>query len=300
MCSVCDGDGYLWNSCFISRDKDVSLNSIVEIVSLENVKNEDYDKDDFLKNDSVFDDVLAIAELEIVHPGDLVGHCLWNLSSCRQYYVLASGRLDLKDEQFDILNNKDLWDLTSVQEKCDVRFEFSDQQVIHAHKQVLKEKSSVFETHFGEDKVFADQELVKISDSSFESFTKFLRWIYGFNIQFESLETIFDLIYLCDKYIIEEFLVILRDKVVESLKFGPQKAVAVSNLNRTNDVKIQKIIFEVIDQNIQLLCRSEEFKKWDFESMVLVTARDTLNIDEWQLLQYVFSWGRGNGEENID
>jgi len=294
--SVCDGEGYLWNSCFISRDNDVSLNSIVQISSLENVKNEDYDRDDFLKSESVFDDVLAIAEFEVVHPGDSVGHCLWNLSSCKQYYVLASGSLDEKDGQLDILNNRDLWDLTSEKEKCDVRFEFSDQQVFHAHKQVLREKSSVFETHFDDEKVFADQKLVKITDSSFEIFTKFLKWIYGFNIQFESLETIFDLVYLCDKYIIEEFLVILREKVSESLKFGPQKAVAVSNLNSTNDAQIQKIIFEVIDQNIQLLCHSGEFKKWDLETLFLVTARDSLNIDEWQLLQYVFSWGMENGE----
>merc|ERR1719318_749898 len=146
--SVCDGTGYLWNSCFLSRDKEVSLNSIVKITSLENVKSDDYDKDDFLYRDSVFDDVLAIAELEVVYHGEEVGHCLWDLQSCHQLYVLSSGTLDDKNHQSDILNNRDLWDLTSLPEKCDVRFEFSDGQVLHAHKQVLKEKSSVFEAHF--------------------------------------------------------------------------------------------------------------------------------------------------------
>eukprot|EP00092_Neocalanus_flemingeri_P005260 GFUD01005656.1.p1 GENE.GFUD01005656.1~~GFUD01005656.1.p1 ORF type:complete len:972 (+),score=354.98 GFUD01005656.1:47-2962(+) len=294
--SVCDGSGYLLNSCFISRDKEVTLNTIVKITSLENVKNDDYDKSDFLSNSSVFDDVIALAEFEVVQAGDAVGHCLWNLPSCKQLYVLASGCLDDRADQVEVLNDKDLWDLTSVPEKCDVRFEFSDGQIIHSHKHVLREKSSVFAAHFGSEAVFADQELVKITDSNFDVFQKFLKWIYGFNVQLESLETIFDLIYICDKYILEEFLDILRSKVSENLKFGPQRAAIVSNLNRTNDIQIQKIIFEVIDKNIQLLCHSGEYKKWDYESLILITGRDSLNIDEWQLLQYVFCWG----EENIE
>ena len=89
--------------------------------------------------------------------------------------MLSSGSLDDKDDQLDVLNNRDLWDLTSVPEKCDVRFEFSDGQVLHAHKHVLKEKSSVFEAHFDGERVFADQELVKITDSDFHNSKKFLK-----------------------------------------------------------------------------------------------------------------------------
>ena len=277
--SVCDGNGYLWNSCFISRDQEVTLNTLVKIISLENVKNEDYDKDDFLTTHSVFDDVLALAEFEVVHPGDEVGHCLWNIDNCKQLYVLASGSLDSKDDQFDVLNNKDLWELTNTSDKCDVRFQLGDGQVLHAHKHVLRGKSSVFEAHFGDEGAFTDQELVNITDSNFEVFRKFLKWIYGFNVQFDSLETIFGLIYLSDKYIVAEFLDILRKKVEESLKFAPQNAVAVSNLNTTNDVHIQGIVMTVIDKNIQLLFNSGEFKKWDLESLVLITARDSLNIE---------------------
>jgi len=288
--SICDGSGYLWNSCFISRDKDVTLNSVIEITHLENVKTEDYDKDDYLERDSVFDDVLAIAEFEVVCKGIEIGHCLWDLQSVQQIYVLSSGALDCKESQFDILNNKDLWDTTSVPEKCDVRFEFKDGQVLHAHKHVLKEKSSVFEAHFDDERVFADQKLVKITDANCRTFTKFLRWIYGFNIQFDSLETMFELVYLSDKYIVGEFLPILRNKVRETLEQRPQQAVAASNLNSTGDAAIADIIFSVIDKHIDMLCRTGEMMKWDNDTIEMVTARESLNIDEYQLLQYLFIW----------
>jgi len=288
--SICDGSGYLWNSCFISRDKDVTLNSVIEITNLENVKTEDYDKDDYLERDSVFDDVLAIAEFEVVCKGIEIGHCLWDLQSVQQIYVLSSGALDCKESQFDILNNKDLWDTTSVPEKCDVRFEFKDGQVLHAHKHVLREKSSVFEAHFDGERVFADQKLVKITDANCRTFTKFLRWIYGFNIQFDSLETMFELVYLSDKYIVGEFLPILRNKVRETLEQRPQQAVAASNLNSTGDAAIADIIFSVIDKHIDMLCRTGEMMKWDNDTIEMVTARESLNIDEYQLLQYLFIW----------
>ena len=161
------------------RNQDVSLNSIVEIVSLENVKNKGYDKDDFLETDSVFDDVLAIPIL------------------------------------------------TSEQDNCDARFESNDQQVIHAYKQVLREKSSVFETHFDNKIVFADQRLVQVTDPSIGVPTKFLKWIYGFNIQCENLKTIL--------YIIEQLLVVMREKVAENHKFDPQKAATVPNLNSCDE-----------------------------------------------------------------
>ena len=280
----------MWNSCFISRDKDVTLNSVIEITHLENVKTEDYDKDDYLESDSVFDDVLAIAEFEVVCKGIEIGHCLWDLQSVQQIYVLSSGALDCKESQFDILNNKDLWDTTSVPEKCDVRFEFKDGQVLHAHKHILREKSSVFEAHFDDERVFADQKLVKITDANWRTFTKFLRWIYGFNIQFDSLETLFELVYLSDKYIVGEFLPILRNKVRETLEQRPQQAVAASNLNSTGDAAIADIIFSVIDKHIDMLCRTGEMMKWDNDTIEMVTARESLNIDEYQLLQYLFIW----------
>ena len=280
----------MWNSCFISRDKDVTLNSVIEITHLENVKTEDYDKDDYLERDSVFDDVLAIAEFEVVCKGIEIGHCLWDLQSVQQIYVLSSGALDCKESQFDILNNKDLWDTTSVPEKCDVRFEFKDGQVLHAHKHILREKSSVFEAHFDDERVFADQKLVKITDANCRTFTKFLRWIYGFNIQFDSLETLFELVYLSDKYIVREFLPILRNKVRETLEQRPQQAVAASNLNSTGDAAIADIIFSVIDKHIDMLCRTGEMMKWDNDTIEMVTARESLNIDEYQLLQYLFIW----------
>ena len=280
----------MWNSCFISRDKDVTLNSVIEITHLENVKTEDYDKDDYLERDSVFDDVLAIAEFEVVCKGIEIGHCLWDLQSVQQIYVLSSGALDSKESQFDILNNKDLWDTTSMPEKCDVRFEFKDGQVLHAHKLVLREKSSVFEAHFDGERVFADQKLVKITDANWRTFTKFLRWIYGFNIQYDSLETMFELVYLSDKYIVGEFLPILRNKVRETLEQRPQQAVAASNLNSTGDAAIADIIFSVIDKHIDMLCRTGEMMKWDNDTIEMVTARESLNIDEYQLLQYLFIW----------
>ena len=280
----------MWNSCFISRDKDVTLNSVIEITHLENVKTEDYDKDDYLERDSVFDDVLAIAEFDVVCKGIEIGHCLWDLQSVQQIYVLSSGALDCKESQFDILNNKDLWDTTSVPEKCDVRFEFKDGQVLHAHKHVLREKSSVFEAHFDDERVFADQKLVKITDANCRTFTKFLRWIYGFNIQFDSLETLFELVYLSDKYIVGEFLPILRNKVRETLEQRPQQAVAASNLNSTGDAAVADIIFSVIDKHIDMLCRTGEMMKWDNDTIEMVTARESLNIDEYQLLQYLFIW----------
>jgi len=288
--SICDGNGYLWNSCFVSRDKEVPLNSVVQIISLENVKCEDYDKDDFLERGSVFDDVLAVAEVEMVCPGANIGHCLWDLPSCKQFYVLSSGALDDKESHLNILNNKDLWETSMNPDKSDVKFEFPDGQVIHAHKHVLREKSSVFEAHFAGDRVFADQELVRIKDSNCRTFTKFLRWIYGFNIQFECLETMFDLVYLSDKYIVGQFLPILRAKVKENLEHSPKRAVAASNLNKTGDVAIADIIFGVVDKHIQLLCHTEEMLKWDFDTMAMVFARNSLNIDEYQLLQYLFKW----------
>jgi len=288
--SICDGNGYLWNSCFLSRDIEIPLNSVVQIISLENVKCEDYDKDDFLERGSVFDDVLAIAEVEMVCPGANIGHCLWDLQSCKQLYVLSSGALDDTEIHLNILNNKDLWETSMNPKKSDVKFEFTDGQVIHAHKHVLREKSSVFEAHFAGDRVFADQELVKIKDSNCRTFTKFLRWIYGFNIQFECLETMFDLVYLSDKYIVAQFLPILRAKVKENLEHSPKRAVAASNLNKTGDVAIADIIFGVVDKHIQLLCHTEEMLKWDFDTIAMVFARNSLNIDEYQLLQYLFKW----------
>jgi len=294
--SICDGNNYLWNSCFICRDKDVTLNSVVRITSLENVKTEDYDKDDYLERDSVFDDVLAIAEFDVVCEGMDIGHCLWDIQSVQQIYVLSSGAMDCKDHQLEIMNNRDLWDTTSIPEKCDVRFEFIDGQVVHAHKHVLREKSSVFEAHFDGERVFADQKLVKITDANCRTFSKFLKWIYGFNIQFESLETMMELVYLSDKYIVGEFLPILRNKVRETLDQRPHQAVAASNLNSTGDADIANIIFGVIDKHIELICRTGEIMKWDNDTIEMVTARKGLNIDEYQLLQYLFMWMQKHAE----
>jgi len=53
---------------------------------------------------------------------------------------------------------------------------------------------------------------------------------------------------------------------------------------------------DVVDANLQLLFSAGEFKKWDLETMCFITARDSLAVDEWQLLLHVVSWAEENAE----
>ena len=112
------------------------------------------------------------------------------------------------------------------------------------------QSSEVWNAHFSAETTFADQQLVKVEDVSAAVFHKLLQWVYGTCPQLPSLQVIFDLLYLAEKYLIQDLQDLLIGKITEHLDNVPADTFVVSELNKTDNERVFEKVFKTVDSFI--------------------------------------------------
>ena len=156
------------------------------------------------------------------------------------------------------------------------------------------QSSEVWNAHFSAETTFADQKLVKVEDVSAAVFHKLLQWVYGTCPQLPSLQVIFDLLYLAEKYLIQDLQTLLIGKISEHLDNIPSDTFLVSELNKTDNVKVFERVFKTLDTFILPLILDPQHLDLDFATVSLVLSRPSLFCDEFRLARWLFAWARHN------
>ena len=106
--------------------------------------------------------------------------------------------------------------------------------------------SEVWAAHFSAEATFADKTNVKVEDISAAVFHKLLQWAYGSCPQLPSLEVVFDLLYLAEKYLIQDLQTLLIGKISEHLDNIPSDTFLISELNKTDNAKVCERVFKTL------------------------------------------------------
>ena len=162
---------------------------------------------------------------------------------------------------------------------------------------MLTGSSEVWAAHFSTEATFADQENVKVEDVSADVFHKLLQWVYGTCPQLSSLQVVFDLLYLAEKYLIEDLQHLLIQKISEHLDNVPSDTFLVSELNKTDNEKVFERVFKTLDAFILPLILDRQQLKLDFATVSLVLSRPSLFCDELRLARWLFAWVSHNQPE---
>ena len=175
-----------------------------------------------------------------------------------------------------------------------VNFHFPCGKRIPAHRKMLMGTSEVWDAHFSAEAIFADKKNVKVEDVSAHVFHKLLQWVYGTCPQLPSLGVVFDFLYLAEKYLIQDLQTLLIGKISEHLDNIPSDTFLVSELNKTDNVKVLEKVFKTLDTFILPLILDPQQLNLDFATVSLVLARPSLFCDEFRLARWLFAWARHN------
>ena len=178
-----------------------------------------------------------------------------------------------------------------------INFQFPCGKQISAHRKMLTGSSEVWAAHFSTEATFADQENVKVEDVSADVFHKLLQWVYGTCPQLSSLQVVFDLLYLAEKYLIEDLQHLLIQKISEHLDNIPSDTFLVSELNKTDNEKVFERVFKTLDAFILPLILDRQQLNLDFATVSLVLSRPSLFCDELRLARWLFAWVSHNQPE---
>ena len=155
-------------------------------------------------------------------------------------------------------------------------------------------RSEVWSAHFSDNATFCDQETVEVKDASPTAFQKLLQWVDGNCPQLPSMAVVFDLLYLAEKYLIDDLQNLLLKKIKEHLHNIPSNSFLVSELNKTNNEEVLEIVLTTVDNNILPLILDPKHLSLDFATVSLVLSRPSLHCDENRLARWLLAWAKHN------
>ena len=247
--------------------------------------------------------VIVLKKVSVVADGSMIGHLLWERKLLRgspdeteaasqRWFKKANELMEVKSSECSNNSIKSVLHFTGL-----VNFHFPCGKELQAHRRVLMQSSEVWNAHFSAEKTFADQKLVKVEDVSAAVFHKLLQWVYGTCPQLPSLQVIFDLLYLAEKYLIQDLQDLLIGKISEHLDNLPADTFIVSELNKTDNERVFEKVFKTVDSFILPLILDRQQLNLDFATVSLILSRPSLFCDEFRLARWLLAWASHNVPE---
>lgn len=194
-----------------------------------------------------------------------------------------------------------------------MKFIFPDEQVLHAHKVILCCTSEVFQRQFAEDTAFVDKNQVIIEDSSKEAFHDFLHFMYKGFTNLYNIKHHMDLLYLANKYLVEDLQLAVRYFFECSFKlyppsFGDENLASIPSMKylelyllnrRVQDDSIARSTRYVIQDALSII-QDPDFINLPFQDIKeFLSLEPQLEATPNQLLDAVIRWANQQQDKSV-